>query len=302
MSVNSMAELLAAVHWKVVPPFAQDSGNCDIQMDILARCIGHQVRAIGETGDCEHAICTTVMPSEIGCPSPKLDFLFGRVEEEAGRRPMALFHTYMCAGWGFALRFFSQNTDVTRLLVTIADVDPHDLRGHTYHPAIGYQGYGICTLLFGLPGTPFDAAVTGTPAVPRLFQEFVRAMRLHRQDTQPVRTFLPFLREDMIGVAESALGRDSVAPNRVAEYRHSFGSDPWIGIIEWLQQTPPDRKVPVSVGGIAFNGYYTVGSVLVSPDTRVLLRTVQGDDTSLLRAAAEPQIAISPNFVGRRVS
>lgn len=292
-------ELRAAVHWQVLPPFAPEAGVLIAQLEILAQCIGAQVEAIGEMAaeDCGYALATTVLPADAGDPPEHLELLFGAIERRCGHRPEAMIHPYMCAGWGYAVEFYSRNTALRRLMLSIVDVDPLGFRAHTYHPAIGNQGFGITTVLLTLPEQRSGIVTTGAPPPARVFPEFVRNLRMYKSETKPTRVFLPYLRADLIRVAESALGSGDLAPNRALKYSHCFGSDPFIGIIEWLQQEPLGEPVPVLVGGLAFNGYFAFSTLMVSPDTVVALQTVDGADDALMRAASAPVHAVSQRAV-----
>ena len=109
------------------------------------------------------------------------------------------------------------------------------------------------------------------PAPNHGFTDLLHAVRAHQKRSGPQPLFMPFLPEGLAGIARRTLG-DTLGPNRHAHYGHSFGSDPWIGLAEWLRTRPPAADQPVTLGAFAYDGYYTVGSVCVGPWTQVELR------------------------------
>ncbi|MEZ5920180.1 MAG: hypothetical protein R3C60_02400 [Parvularculaceae bacterium] len=244
-------------------------------------------RALPEARNCPYAVSSTVLPAEIGDPPQRLERLFDIIEEGGGSRPEALIHAYMCAGWGYALEYYLHNTCERYLMLTIADVDPYDFRFHTYHPAIGSQGFGVSTVLFSLPEKREGLVVTGSPPRTSVFTDFVRAVRSHKDQMGPTRIFMPFLRADLLRIAESVLGEDLMAPNKASKYAHCFGSDPFIGIIEWLQEGAVENEACALAGGLAFNGYYSFSALTVSSDTMVSLCSINGDEKSLRRAVRD---------------
>ncbi len=279
--------LLAALHWKIVPPFAQSSGELSTQMDLLGKCIAVQVNATlprnPEVG-IDFMLSSTVASGAItGIPEVTTQ-LFDVIETGCGHRPMAFLHTYMCTGWGYALRYFSQHTDTRFVLLSIVDVDIHDMNYHRRHAVIGKLGFGITTLLLRLPANRQVTAETGGPYSDSAFKELIRALKAHNARSKPALSFVPFFSANLGGLSETLLGKSNLGANRHDEYGHCFGSDPWIGLIEWLQQKPLSAPVNVTAAAVAFKGYYTLCDIGVLPETLIGLQVVGGSDEEL-RAA-----------------
>jgi hypothetical protein len=281
-------ELIAATHWKIARPFAQDCKDFPEQVDILAQAIAAQVQSVTSNISpelCDYFITTTCLPGNIGVPERNLVSFFDVIGRLGGVRPHALIQAYMCAGWGYGLQFFARNCVAKYLLLTIADVDPHDLKIHLFHPAIGKQGFGVTTLLFDLSKNRGGPIISG-PIPKGVFQEFVRSLRDYCTEVKPDRIFLPYLREDLVRIARSAVSAIAVGPNLADEYFHCFGSDPWIGLMEWIRESGP-TDATVAATAVAFNGYYTIGTLQVTKSTAVDLRKSAGDKASLLHMISE---------------
>jgi hypothetical protein len=290
-------ELLAALHWNIVPPFAQGDLQIRSQAEILGRCVAAQVRAIiPPKADVaiDFALSSTVISGAITGIEPVSQLLFDVIETQCGIRPTAFLHTYMCTGWGYALSYFSRHTDARLLMLSIVDVDIHDLAYHRHHPQIGKLGFGLSTLLLRIADEREETAATGGPYPDSAFKEFIRAMKGHNARRKPVLSFIPFFGPSLGSIAESVLGKSNLGSNRHDFYGHCFGSDPWIGIIEWLQQNPPAGPINVTAGAVAFNGYYTLCDIGISPETLIGLDVVGGSEPQLEAAiSASPVLKVA---------
>lgn len=109
------------------------------------------------------------------------------------------------------------------------------------------------------------------PAPNHGFTELLHAVRACQKEGGARPTFLPFLPDSLGGIAARMVGQ-SLGANRHRHYGHTFGSDPWIGLAEWLRERAPDAACQALVGAFAYDGYYTLGCVEVGPGTRVELR------------------------------
>lgn len=286
-------ELLAVLHWNVSPPFAQDHPELDAQAVVLGRCIASQIGAIvpGEAAGMADLILTSTVISGAFSGSQAVGRrLFDTIESGCGVRPIGHLHTYMCTGWGYALRWFSRHTDARLVMISIVDVDVHDMSYHRQHQHIGKLGFAITTLLVRLADDRRVTAETGGPYEESAFKEFIRAVRIHNARHTPSVTFIPFFGPGLSGIAAKVLGGEALGQNRHELYGHCFGSDPWIGLIEWVEANPLRDPVNVTAGAVALSGYYTVCDLGVSPQTLVGTRTVGGCEPELEKAigAAAP--------------
>lgn len=285
-------EVLAVLHWNVLPPFAQDNPKLDAQAVVLGRCIASQVAAIvpaEAVGKVDLVLASTVISGAFSGSPAVGGRLFDTIEAGSGLRPIGHLHTYMCTGWGYALRWLSRHTDARLAMICIVDVDVHDMSYHRQHQHIGKLGFAITTLLVRLADDRQVTAETGGPYAESAFKEFVRAVRLHNARHTPAVTFIPFFGPGLSGIAARMLEGGVLGTNRHAHYGHCFGSDPWIGLIEWVEAHPLQAPVNVTAGAVALSGYYTVCDLGVSPRTLVGTRAVGGCEAELeqaIRAAA----------------
>jgi hypothetical protein len=289
-------ELAAALHWHIIPPFAQENPELPAQIALLGRCIAAQVRAVvplDVEGPVPFVLSSTVASGAISSMEPVSRLLFDAVESSCGRRPLAFLHAYLCTGWGYALAFLLRHTTARAVLLSIVDVDVHDLAYHHDHPLIGKSGFGITTLLLRIPRERTGLVETGGPFSGSALKEFLLAAKAHVARHEPAMSFMPFFGPAMGPVVQRILGKINLGPNRHDVYGHCYGSDPWIGLIEWLQQNPIDRDVHVTVGMVALLGYFTLCDVGISVATKVGFRVLDGNETELEAASAEPTRGMS---------
>jgi hypothetical protein len=187
----------------------------------------------------------------------------------------------MCAGWGYALSYFLRHTDSRLVMLSMVDVDTHDLAYHRNHVQIGKLGFAITTLLLELPVDRIDKVQTGGPFGGSAFKEFVLALRQHNDLHKPAVSFIPFFGPGLSSIAERIIGAANLGANRYEDYGHCFGSDPWIGIIEWLQSHPLDERINVSAGMVALSGYFALCDLGLSPQTRIGSIVVSGRESEL---------------------
>ncbi len=180
--------------------------------------------------------------------------------------PLALLSIYECAGWGYAIRFFEDFMTGPHLLVSIADADFHDLNKNLEDVRIGRLGFGLTTLLLSVSPRQGAAAEPAGPFPDGGLREFMRALRT-RSESVDGPTFIPFLKPELRELAERLVGRHQLSPNLHDAYGHCFGSDPWIGIMDWVAESALQAPRDVLAGTIAINGYYAVCRVGVTPDT-----------------------------------
>lgn len=281
-------QLHAALHWRVEPPFAIEAEQ-SVQIDLAGRLAGIQIdQALRSSGFEADAlvVTSTALSAAITMQEAGEACFYDAIERSSGLRPQGIVNAYMCTGWGFALRHFMLHTDVTRLAISVVDVDLHNLAWQMEHPIIGRSGFGVTTLLFTLPQDRSRVPRCSGPHPNSAFNDFVMALKAHqaRHGVQP--TFIPFTLGPLASTAQRVLAKGSLGPNRNAEFGHCFGADPWIGLIEWLADHPPAELRTVVAGAIAYNGYYTIAPVHVGPHTRTEFRRIVGRVEALEQALA----------------
>jgi hypothetical protein len=264
----------AAVHSRIRAPFGGHAAHAQQRMDWLADEVCAQleeVRATAPTASWQHIICTTCLsPMLTGWPEHAEGFT-ARIEAHTGLHPMALLQAYQCAGWGYALRFAGHQAPSQRLAISIVDADIHEAVSSAYVAAIGRIGFGVTTLGIELPASAVLPRCGG-PLPNRAFNEFLHAVKTSHRERGRVPTFIPFLPEGFAGVAERMIGTQNLWPNRHDDYGHTFGADPWIGLIEWREAHPAVDAQTVTLGAFAYHGYFTLCSFEVPASIHVALR------------------------------
>ncbi|WP_374562577.1 hypothetical protein [Ideonella sp.] len=277
----------AALHTRIVAPFGGHASTAPQRMGWLADEVCAQldeVRATTPEAHWNHILCTTCLsPMLTGWPQHAEGFS-ARIASHSGIRPLALLQAYQCAGWGYALRFAGQQAGAQRLAISIVDADIHEAVSSAYVAAIGRIGFGITTLGLELPA---GAALPrcGGPFPNRAFNEFLHAVKASHRERGRVPTFIPFLPEGFAGVAERMIGTDNLWPNRHEDYGHTFGADPWIGLIEWCRAHPSAESRDVTLGAFAYHGYFTLCSFEVPASIQLALRDWGGEADQLRRDA-----------------
>lgn len=286
--LKELPEVRGVMHTRIAPPLAGRAASyaervqwlCD---ELCAQL--NQVEAHAPGRQRLHVVCTTCMsPMLTGSPT-QCEQLADQILVRCGVRTAGWLQPYQCAGWGYALRFAAQLGSVRHLTLSIVDADLHDAVSAAYRDAIGAIGFGVTTIDLTLP-QPCALPQCGGPHANRAFNEFLHAIKtLHRQHgARP--TFIPFLPDGFAGIAERMIGRDALAPNRHAAYGHTFGADPWIGLIEWFQTRRPDDTQTVTLGAFAYDGYYTVCDFSVPPTLQTHLATVRFDAPQCVEVSA----------------
>lgn len=259
--------VLGIVHRRITRPLAGAGASTRQRIDWLVDEAARQSDEVRATDDGPwlRLVCTT-----------SLSIMVTGWPENARRLAGALgaagvMQQYQCTGWGYALRFVQRHTQATRLLLTIADGDIHDVVATGFEDAIGRIGDGVTTIGLALDDASAAVPLCGGPYPNKAFNDLLRAVRgLHQQGGRRP-TFLPFLADDLRRVAERLVGADLLAPNHYARYAHAFGGDPWIGLAEWQLESPPDAPREVTLGAFAYDGYFTAGNVTIGPDAHVRL-------------------------------
>lgn len=270
--MNAAPRILHIANRRIVSPMLGADASFQQRLDWLTDEVGAQLAdALSIPVDDRplSLLCSTTLSKMVSGWSANATTLFDRIQARAGLRPAGLLEAYQCAGWGYAVRFAATHTDCRWLLISILDADLHEVMVRGYVDVIGGIGFGVTTVGLDLDQVR-DLPLCAGPVPNHGFTDLLHAVRGHHKRHGPTPTFLPFLPDGLAGIAQRTVGA-TLGPNRHEHYGHTFGSDPWIGLSEWLLARPPVEEERVTLGAFAYDGYYTLGDVRVGPDTRVSL-------------------------------
>lgn len=297
---SPVPRLHAALHWRLDPPFACDTENWLDRAALAGRLAGAQFAGAVERCGFEPEavfVASTILDNNTTTSAAAVDRFENAFHARCGHRLHGIVNAYLCAGWGFALRHLMRNTALRCVALCIVDLDLHDMEWQLEHPVIGRSGFGMSTLLFELPQHPARLPECGGPFANSAFSEFVMALRGHRLRHGAALTFIPFTQPALYDTAQRVLAGKLLAPNRYDAWGHCFGSDPWIGLIEWRSTTEPATGQPlqtrVLAGAFGFNGYYTLSDIDIGPRLFTEFRHAEG---SLLPRLSDPEAAFLSNF------
>ncbi|HEX8584582.1 MAG TPA: hypothetical protein VF680_09245 [Allosphingosinicella sp.] len=283
------AELVAVEHRPIPHSSWPSEDPVRKQVDYLGELIADQAaRVAGRSLDDATFIITTTSLSHAFQAWPLLvDRLVGTIERRLGVRPNGLLQVYLCTGWAFALRACARHSRSGTVVITIADVDFHDLDHLREHPLIGKQGYGLTTLVFELPADGDLACSVDGPFKNNGFKELILALRTRQREADTARTFVPFLKQELRRIVEASLGRERLGANLHHRIGHCFGSDPWIGVIDWLSHDSPCLPQRVLVGGFAYTGYIAHAEIAIPEHVRFEIHDRE-ERQPTLRCLSEP--------------
>ena len=270
---HALPRVHAIHHTNVDAPLLGVDASLDERADWIADEVCEQLGDVlpeHPDGQWQHVLCTTSLSTLLSGDRAFCSRLFDRIERERGVRPLALLQQYQCTGWGFGMRFAGGQAQARRLAMTVVDVDVHDAIARGFSDAIGRVGFGITTIALELAATPVLPDCAG-PFANRAFSDLAHAVRALHKRSGRQRTFMPFLPEGLAELAQRLIGQDILAPNRYERYGHCFGSDPWIGLIEWIGREAPEEETGATLGSFAYDGYYAAANVVVGPYTAVSL-------------------------------
>ncbi|RQS64119.1 hypothetical protein DID96_29065 [Burkholderia sp. Bp8963] len=266
--LRSPAHIDAVAHTRVSTPVVDAAVGIDERVLWLANACAEQagrtIARLPARPDL-HVVCSTTLSKMVSGHDVRTSMLFDAIGARSGSRPAALLLAYQCAGWGYALRFAAAHSRTRVLLLTIVDADLHDMMRTGYEAAIDRIGYGVTTVALELRDA-LDTLRCDGPFANRGFADLLHAVRRLHQQRGISPTFLPFLPQRLADIARRSVG-EQLGRNRHDAYGHTFGADPWIGLVEWLRAEPPEAECDVTLGAFAFDGYYTAATLRVGPRT-----------------------------------
>lgn len=285
--------VLSASHWRMECALAPGSTTLSQRLAPAAEIVAAQAAAIASRHpdlSFEHLICSTYLSQAFTSIAERTEGFRETVQAATGRDITAIIHTYECAGWGYALRFLADHSGETHVMLSIVDLDLCEFVWTEHHPLIGHSGFGVTTLLLTLPADWSARGLCDGPYPDSGFRNFVRALRDYTPPPGAPPIFAPFFRQDLRAICERMIGAEALAPDRQERYGHCFGSDPWIGLIEWVQADPAHRDETVTLGSLAYNGYFSICPVTVPSDVWVDFR-IFTEAAPFVPTAPSPRLA-----------
>ncbi|MEZ5920179.1 MAG: hypothetical protein R3C60_02395 [Parvularculaceae bacterium] len=293
LCVGEAPSLHAVTHWRVESAFAAECESLVERIGLLGHFIAACVQSVAGEEDIHEydvILCSTYLSQYLFVDEKNYEALCAGIFDGCGIRPLTFLHAYECAGWGYALQFLASQAASKRAIIAIADIDLVNFECFRTHPLIGRSGFGISALRFELPDCQSqDIAITDGPYPESGFREFLHVVRDHVKQGDDTMCFLPYLREDLSAIARRLVGAQSVGEDRAAQYGHCFGSDAWIGLIEWLEASNIREAKTVTATSLAYNGYMTVCPVSVTPETAFEFQIVSGKIEDLHQLIASNQ-------------
>jgi len=265
---------LRAAHYSTTPyPFAGGDVSPFVAAEILAGRVVEDARAVLDHVDGEEPYfmlsstvlwCNLLQSCEVG------DMFRRRLRAVTSTEP-PLVNAYECAGWGYIFRHLQRLSPARRrpLLLTIADVDVLNLRSWEYGAKWGRSGFGLTTLFVDWYESDEDTVLAGSARSDNAWLEFGRRLAAFAARHKDARLLPPFFPEPLRAQLEQILPKDRLSPNLHATYGHSFGSDPWIGVVASARAERPASDEPIVLASLALNGYFCAARVSTTPQTRL---------------------------------
>jgi hypothetical protein len=271
--VPAAAVVEGLVDWRFGSPMMSYDDSLADKIDRLGELIGEQIRELSEMDgapDTPYLLCSSYLPKILIDVPARAERLLNRVAQVGGRRPMGLVQTYECASWGHVWQCLARHGTSRSLTITIVDSCLHGLTHFASHPTVGKSGFGITSVQLRLPDHDSAASIEVAGPYPDSgFKEFIRAIRDRSARSSSTRVMVPYFREDLGAIATRIVGPERTTRNRNAEHGHCFGSDPWIALAADLAEGTVSPGDIVTLGTLAYNGYFAVADVVAPELVRV---------------------------------
>lgn len=185
--------------------------------------------------------------------------------------PETFLNAYECASWGFALRYAMRLLPPgARVVVAIVDVNVLDLEYWKANPNWGTSGFGIGAVVFRLSGE--DALHCAFARTASGYGEFCLDLRRAMAESAGTVALAPWFPAPIAAMYDRLVDRARLLPNRNDVWGHSFGCDPWIGLIEHVTgaypDAPPAPDARYLATSIALSGYWAFAEVAANPAGR----------------------------------
>jgi hypothetical protein len=261
------------------PPFCDPWISIHDTFSTLAGFIGPQIASVGALIPCNgemagHILCSTLL---MNC------FSFGDIlwrdvrdilHDYAGNfTPSVFVNAYECASWGYIVRYyFMKNPSARFVMITIVDVNVYNFSIWEEEQIWGRSGYGCTTMLIEKTGVTSDNLINGYSKGSNIIMEFAMAIRRATQEGGDRVVSLPFFPDNVRGIMDAVLKDRIVTRNGHARWGHTFGSDPWISILEHIRTQQEGRgMMEFTACSLALNGYYSIIDIDVPLDASLVL-------------------------------
>lgn len=198
--------------------------------------------------------------------------------------PQNIVTAYECASWGYVLRY-AKNCAPTApyIVISILDLNIFGLSYWRNNSMWGDSGFGLTTIVLRCSQDDFIHCQTSKSA--NAFGEFCVDLRTVMTVKKDLRVCAPYFPPNIATLYDRLLPSERLLTNRNADYGHSFGSDPWIALIEHRQRGldgPSDHYLATS---IALSGYWCFAEVEIADAGRFIISEAESED-ELVEAAA----------------
>ncbi|WP_321818266.1 MULTISPECIES: hypothetical protein [unclassified Paraburkholderia] len=225
----------------------------------LARAIGEQIeratKGIPREQIGVNMVVSTILDMPFTSGWIEWDDIASQMPSWTSAVPHNLVTAYECSSWGFVLRYanlFERHQPY--IVLSIVDINLFDLTHWHENPNWGKSGFGIATVVLKFSGD--DTIQCDVARSANGFGEFCVGLRNYMERDKAVRVTPPFFPPNISALYDRLLPRERLLPNLVDQYGHSFGSDPWIALIEHRlakRDRPGERYLATSV---SLNGYW----------------------------------------------
>jgi hypothetical protein len=279
-----------AYHWRVYPPFVSDDVTLQDAAFVQARLLGEAIRFVVDCKNNEQQLYDAVFVSSTLLP----DFLTHEellangfkqdVTRFSGVKSIIYVSAYECAGWGYILRHIFHHVGPSRVLLIIADIDIQNSEFWKDNPSWGRSGFGITALSLELGTNPcIETRSIEKDVAFASYASFVRQLST-KMDIEKISA--PFFRPQTWKLLEGKESTPRLFPNLYHEFGHSFGSDPWLGLIRAMETAPEllSNEVSIGVSSFALNGYYTAAKIYVAKDALLRIKCAEIKGSSIYHA------------------
>lgn len=270
-----MYELQSAVYRRTEPwgEFAEQGGSAVARE--LGRALGEQINTAICGLDASQIGVNMVVSTMLDLPFTSGWITWPEIAQSIALHtpacPQNFVSAYECSSWGFVLRYAkSLRLPQPLVVINIIDLNIFDFSYWRENPNWGHSGFGIATLV--LRSSDDDMIHCQVAKSANGFGEFCLDLRNYMAKDQEILVTPPFFPSNISALYDRLLPPERLLPNRVAEYGHSFGCDPWIALIEQRLaklDKPGERYLATSV---SLNGYWALAELQLAPNGTFLLQ------------------------------
>ncbi len=273
----NMLTLNGAVYTSHQHPFRSGKGSLKACWEQVNADLHHHISVLGLTSqktDCKipHFLCSTINGTSFSTGQISWAIAAQLINKDLIFPVNTYLDAYECASWGYALRYlFQRKSSSNQILISIMDINFFDFDYWIKSPHWGKSGFGILTILLEASNDAKAEDIIAGCTMGNSIVEFGFAIRKAIQENQAIAA-LPFFPENAREILMRVVGREGCLRDLHECWGHSFGSDPWISIIQHLNEKL-DRDMSQMYSflacSLAFNGYFVIAKVTV-PSNAIL--------------------------------